>query len=203
MASKDASAAEGTPSLLLRTLDVVSLCVEKPLQLSLGPRAFRLPFTAKMVPSIVYQERNSRAVQGEFGAGGHGLADRVGMIPVNESHRENRMGAKRRKERDLGAGCLCRACQLLGRRFRSEISPPRNGRAPCKGSDHPVGARPTRQLGRSSRKAAEVAVEVTKSSKPLVQKGRFGRLSELAGRNVSEHQAGPENGSGRSQPSVR
>ena len=127
MASKNACAAEGTPSLLLRTLDVVSLCVEKPLQLSLGPRAFRLPFTAKMVPSIVYQERNSRAVQGEFGAGGHGLADRVGMIPVNESHRENRMGAKRRKERDLGAGCLCRACQLLGRRFRSEISPPRSG----------------------------------------------------------------------------
>src|SRR6516165_10676824 len=203
MASKNASAAEGAPSLLLRTLDVVSLCVEKPLQLSLGPRAFRLPFTAKMVPSIVYQERNSRAVQGEFGAGGHGLADRVGMIPVNESHRENRMGAKMGKERDLGAGCLCLACQLLGRRFRSEISAPRNGRAPCKGSDHPVGARPTRQLGRSSRKAAEVAVEVTKSSKPLVQKGRFGRLSELAGRNVSEHQAGPENGSGRSQPSVR
>ena len=128
MASKDASAAEGAPSLLLRTLDVVSLCVEKPLQLSLGPRAFRLPFTAKMVPSIVYQERNSRAVQGEFGAGGHGLADRVAMIPVNESHRENRMGAKRRKERDLGAGCLCLACQLLGRRFRSEISAPRSGR---------------------------------------------------------------------------
>ena len=152
MASKNACAAEGTPSLLLQTLDVVSLCVEKPLQLSLGPRAFRLPFTAKMVPSIVYQERNSRAVQGEFGAGGHGLADRVGMIPVNESHRENRMGAKRRKERDLGAGCLCLACQLLGRRFRSEISAPRNGRAPCKGSDHPVGARPTRQLCRSSRK---------------------------------------------------
>jgi len=127
MASKNASAAEGTPSLLLRTLDVVSLCVEKPLKFSLGPRAFRLPFTAKMVPSIVYQERNSRAVHGEFGAGGHGSADRVGIISVNESHRENRMGAKRRKERDLGAGCLCLACQLLGRPFRSEFSPPRSG----------------------------------------------------------------------------
>jgi hypothetical protein len=34
-------------------------------------------------------------------------------------------------------------------------------------------------------------------------KGSLWRLSELAGRNVSEHQAGPENGSGRSQPSVR
>src|SRR6516162_9251758 len=95
MASKDACAAEGTPSLLLRTLDVVSLCVEKPLKLSLGPRAFRLPFTAKMVPSIVYQERNSRAVQGEFGAGGHGLADRVGMIPVNESPPRESDGCKK------------------------------------------------------------------------------------------------------------
>src|SRR6516162_7306574 len=99
MASKNASAAEGTPSLLIRTLDVVSLCVEKPLQLSLGPRAFRLPSTAKMVPSIVYQERNSSAVEGELGAGGHGLADRVFIFSVNGGHRENRMGAKRRKER--------------------------------------------------------------------------------------------------------
>ena len=46
-------------------------------------------------------------------------------------------------------------------------------------------------------------VEEFRAVKAFGVKGSLRRLSELAGRNVSEHQAGPENGSGRSQPSDR
>jgi len=38
--------------------------------------------------------------------------------------------------------------------------------------------------------------------KAFGEEGSHRRLSELAGRNASEHRAGPENGSGRSRPSI-
>jgi hypothetical protein len=49
--------------------------------------------------AIVYQERNSRAVHREFEVSGHGLADDVGMIRLEESYREHRTGEKRPKKR--------------------------------------------------------------------------------------------------------
>jgi len=49
---------------------------------------------------IVYPERNSRAVPREFEVSGHGLAEDVGMIRLEESYREHRTGGKRPKKRD-------------------------------------------------------------------------------------------------------
>ena len=96
-------------------------------------------------------------------------------------------------------------CSLLGQVISCLVpiaSPV--GSAPCKGSDHPVGARPTRQLGRSSRKAAEVAVEVTKLSKPLVSKGRFGdSASWQAVTRVNTEQAPKTGVAGADPPSER
>ena len=50
--------------------------------------------------------------------------------------------------------------------------------------------------------AVEVVVEVTKGQEPSMSKGCFRRLSERAGRNVSERRAGLENALRRSRPSI-
>ena len=65
-----------------------------------GPGGSDCHLLPKLVSGIVYQERNSRAVHGEFDAGDRGRADDVGMIPVEESYREHRTGGKTPKKRD-------------------------------------------------------------------------------------------------------
>ena len=47
----------------------------------------------------------------------------------------------------------------------------------------------------------EVAGEVTNRREPSMSKGCYRQLSELAGHNVSERRAGPENVSRESRPS--
>ena len=54
----------------------------------------------KLVSGIVYQERNSRAIRGEFDAASHGLAGDGGVIPVEESYREERTAGKWPKKRE-------------------------------------------------------------------------------------------------------
>jgi hypothetical protein len=51
--------------------------------------------------------------------------------------------------------------------------------------------------------AVEADREVTNGREPLTSKGCLGQFSELAGHNVSERRAGPENASCGSRPSAR
>ena len=63
--------------------------------------------------------------------------------------------------------------------------------APWKGAELQwESSKPTRQLTLQP-VAAEASMEVTKCSKPLVEKARK-RASEQAGRNPNEHRASPE-----------
>ena len=65
-----------------------------------GSGRFDCHLLPKLVSGVVYQERNSRAVHGEFDGVGRGPANDVGMLSLDENYREHWTGAKRPKKRD-------------------------------------------------------------------------------------------------------